>query len=163
MKWQNWMTLLGGAALGVTAQAEGQVAGTWIGGTQGPGGRGTVTLVLKVEGNVLTGTFGRGDRETEITRGSVEDGAVTFQVVVGRRGPGLSMSYTGRVVGDTLTLTPSFASPRRGRGPGPRGTPPPLKLMRQESPDAAIGARFDPPFAESRHRRSTISAETTGG
>ena len=138
MRWRYWTALLGAGVMGATARAEGQVAGTWVGGTQGPGGMGTVTLVLHVEGSVLTGTFGRGGRETEITQGSVEDGAVTFQVIMGRMGRGFSMNYAGELVGDTLTLTPSFAGgpagppgPRRGRGPGPRGTPPPLKLTRK--------------------------------
>ncbi len=118
MKRQHWLALVAAASMGVTAQAQGQVAGTWVGETQGRGGTQMVTLVLSVDGDMLTGTFAQGDQETEIAMGSVADGTVAFQRTVGR---GFTLTYAGEVEGDTLTLTPSFEGGRGGgRGDGQR-------------------------------------------
>jgi hypothetical protein len=61
------------------------------------------TLKLKLEAdNKLTGTIARGDQETKIEDGTFKDGEVTFKVTRERNGQKFTLTYTGKVEGDTL-------------------------------------------------------------
>ena len=101
--------------LGLSVQAQSNVAGTWTGEAQGRGGTQEVTLVLAVDGNALTGTFTQGDQSAAISEGMVDGDTVSFQRTVGR---GFMLTYSGEVDGDTLTLTPMFDGGRGGGRPG---------------------------------------------
>ncbi|MBI3465365.1 MAG: hypothetical protein HY000_20255 [Planctomycetes bacterium] len=64
------------------------------------------TLKLKQEGEKLTGTAtGRGGTETEISDGTVKDGAVSFSVVRERDGQKFTTKYNGKLEGDSIKGT----------------------------------------------------------
>jgi hypothetical protein len=109
--WLQALALL--VVLGVSALAQSNIAGTWVGETQGRGGTQTVTLVLVVDGDELAGTFTQGEQEAEITEGAIDGNTVTFQRAIG---PDIVLTYTGEVDGNTLTLTPAFDGGRQGAG-----------------------------------------------
>ena len=108
-----------------------QGAGTWTGEAQGRGGGPQmVTVVLNGDG---TGTFKLGAQpEGELSEVMIDGDSVSFQRMVagrGGRGAGFTLTYTGEVEGDTLTLNISVEG-RGGRG-GRGGGPQPLVLTRQ--------------------------------
>lgn len=110
-------------------------AGKWMGETQGRGGPQQVTLQLKVDGAKLMGTYQQGEQPAaEIAEGKVVDAAtITFNRTLPGRGggEGFTISYTGKINGNELTLTPAFAGggPGGGGGGGGRG-PMPFTLKR---------------------------------
>ena len=124
-----------------------QVAGTWMGETQGRGGTQEITLMLTVDDNALTGTFKQGDQAAaDISDGTVEGDTIMFSrsLEFGGRGA-FNLSYTGEIDGDQLTLTVAFpeggfgggrggggrGDGGGGRGGGGRGAPMPIVLTRQ--------------------------------
>jgi hypothetical protein len=62
-------------------------------------------LVLKQEGEKLTGTLGAGERKAEIADGKVKGDEVTFTVTRERNGQQFKTNYKGKVEGDTLKGT----------------------------------------------------------
>jgi hypothetical protein len=92
------------------AQAADKAVGTWTWSTPGRNGgepRKT-TLVLKVEGEKLTGKIsapgrqGGQPQETEISEGKVKGNEVSCQVVREFNGNKMTMKYSGKVEGDTI-------------------------------------------------------------
>ena len=87
------------------------VDGTWTWSRPGrDGGEArTSTLVLKADGEKLTGkltTPGRGGGDpvaTDITEGTIKDGAISFKVSREFGGNTFVQTYTGKIAGDTLT------------------------------------------------------------
>ena len=78
---------------------------TWEGGMGGGGGNATTTLVLKQDGNKLTGTItGRGG-ETAIENGTVEGNAIKFAVTRDWNGTKVVTEYSGTLSGSDLKLT----------------------------------------------------------
>ena len=93
-----------------TQAADGTAAGDWTWSTPGRNGgepRKT-TLVLKVEGEKLTGKITSPGRQggepqaTEISEGKVKGSEVSFQVVREYNGNKFTMKYSGKLEGDTL-------------------------------------------------------------
>ena len=93
-----------------TQAAEGTAAGDWTWSTPGRNGgepRKT-TLVLKVEGEKLTGKITSPGRQggepqaTEISEGKVKGSEVSFQVVREFNGNKFTMKYSGKLEGDTI-------------------------------------------------------------
>jgi hypothetical protein len=117
------------SALSLIAFAQSGPAGKWTGETQGRQGPQTITLELKVDAAKLTGTFAQGTQPAaEITEGKIVDATtVSFKRSVQGRGGGapIEISYTGKIKGDEMTLTPTVA----GGGGGGRG-PTELTLTR---------------------------------
>lgn len=113
--------------------AQSGAAGKWMGETQGRGGPQQVTLQLKVDGEKLMGTYQQGDQAAaEIAEGKVVDAAtITFNRTLPGRGggEGFTISYTGKINGNELTLTPSGGRGGGGGGGGGRG-PMPFTLKR---------------------------------
>jgi len=105
-------------------------AGTWKGETQGRGGTQTMTLTLAVDGSALTGTFEQGPQSGPISEGAVDGTMISFQRNVEFGGNAVTLSYSGQIEGDTLTLTGGGRGGRGGAGGG-RGAPMPIVLMRQ--------------------------------
>jgi hypothetical protein len=95
------MTHLLVIALAATTLAAADVTGNWK-GTFTPDGRdpGPALLILKQEGNAVTGTAGPDENERHpIRSGTVKDDAVTFEVET----PGGVMKFTLKQTGDDLT------------------------------------------------------------
>jgi hypothetical protein len=103
--------------LGLTAAGFAQsVAGKWTGEQQGRGGTQPVTLDVKTEGSTLTGTLTTGENSVTIQDGMVMDGGkVMFKTTQSRNGNDVTISFTGEMKGDELTLT------RQGGGGGRNG------------------------------------------
>ena len=92
--------------------------GTWKWTQQGGGNNATPresTLVLKVDGDKLTGTLttpGRGNAAAtpvDITEGKIKDGDLSFKVVRKRQNNEITITYTGKLSGDTIAFTSEMA------------------------------------------------------
>jgi hypothetical protein len=94
------------------------IDGKWTAETQGRNGTVTQTLTLMSSGMNLTGTLdnGRG-MPVEIKEGMIHDSDVTFKVTTMGRNGEVTTTYTGKLDGDDLKLTPM----REGGGGGGRG------------------------------------------
>ncbi len=108
------------ASVGVVALAA-SIDGKWTVEQAGRGGGAatTSTLVLKSSGMTLTGSFdnGRGGMPVEISEGMIHDADVTFKVTgMGRDGTPQVTTYTGKLDGDDLKLTPMRAGGGGGGG-----------------------------------------------
>jgi hypothetical protein len=102
------------AMLALTASADDKKAdptGTWTWTTPGRNGGAdrTNTLTLKVEASKLTGKLatpargGGAPTETEIKEGKIDDGAISFAIIMERNGNSITNSYSGKISGDTIT------------------------------------------------------------
>lgn len=113
--------LLAAAALTtLTLTSYADPTGTWTWSRPGRDGGAEVvtTLKLKVAGEKLTGTItGRPDTENEITKGTVKDGAISFEVTREFNGNSFTSKYAGKVEGDSLkgTITSSRNGEERSR------------------------------------------------
>jgi len=76
-----------------------KVAGTWKVSVRGGAGSAEQTIVLKQDGNKITGTF-KGPRQSGALEGSVDGNTITFHVAT--RVP---LDYQGTVDGDTMKGT----------------------------------------------------------
>lgn len=106
-----------GAFAAVLALAAG-IDGKWTFERQGQNGTTTTTLTLKSSGMNLTGTLdnGRG-MPVEISEGMIHDSDVSFKVTtMGRDGNPQVTTYTGKLDGDDLKLTPMRAGGGGGGG-----------------------------------------------
>jgi len=84
-------------------------SGKWVFEQQGRGGTMQVTLSLKIDGAVLTGTVSQPGRdgnamETPISDGKVEGNNVSFTVKREFNGNSFVTSYKGTLDGDSLKL-----------------------------------------------------------
>jgi hypothetical protein len=94
-------------ALSGSLYARDDPAGTWrIEATpQMP----SVTLVLDVNGSVVTGTLKQGEQpEEQVSEGTVDGDVITFKRIVDSPQGAVTISYVGELDGDTMTLTRSF-------------------------------------------------------
>lgn len=109
------------ALVGVLAFAAG-VDGKWTFEQQGRNGTTTQTLMLKSSGMNLTGTLdnGRGGMPVEIKEGMIHEADVTFKVTTMGRNGEVTTTYSGKLDGDSLKLTPM----REGGGGGGGGRAP---------------------------------------
>src|SRR5262245_59464376 len=90
-----WLTTL-------TVFAE-NVAGNWKGSYPGRDGQTREsTIVLKVEGEKLTGTVSGQRGESEIKEGIIKGADISFSVVRNFGGNEVTVKYKGKVVGDTI-------------------------------------------------------------
>jgi hypothetical protein len=78
--------------------------GTWKWSVERNGEKIETTLKLKLEGDKLSGTLtGRDGKETAIEEASYKDGELKFQVKRERNGNTITIKYSGKVEGDTIT------------------------------------------------------------
>jgi len=94
-------------------------AGTWTWKLTTQNGREIEsTLVLKLDGEKLTGTLSRGggQRTTDIANGSFKDDEVSFEVTAERGGTKRTTKYKGKVEGDTIKGTQQGSRPDGGEG-----------------------------------------------
>lgn|SRR5690242_3550124 len=86
----------------LTVLAE-NVTGTWKGTYPGRDGQTREsTLVLKAEGEKLTGTVAGGRGESEIKDGTIQGSDISFSVVRNFGGNEVTVKYKGKVVGDAI-------------------------------------------------------------
>ncbi len=92
-----------GAILAMVAD-DAKPEGTWKWSFERNGEKLETTLKLKAEGDKLTGTItGRDGKESAIEEGSFKDGEVKFQVTRERDGNKITIKYSGKISGDTIT------------------------------------------------------------
>jgi hypothetical protein len=93
--------LLFASGLALAADEPAKVAGTWKVSVSGATGSAEQTIVLKQDGNKITGTF-KGPRQSGPLEGTVEGKNISFHVST--RVP---LDYKGTVDGDTMKGTMS--------------------------------------------------------
>jgi hypothetical protein len=77
--------------------------GTWKGSYPGRDGQTREsTIVLKAEGEKLTGTVAGGRGESEIKDGTIKGGDISFSVVRNFGGNDVTVKYKGKLVGDAI-------------------------------------------------------------
>ena len=77
--------------------------GTWKGSYPGRDGQTREsTIVLKAEGEKLTGTVAGGRGESEIKDGTIKGGDISFSVVRNFGGNDVTVKYQGKLVGDAI-------------------------------------------------------------
>ncbi len=87
------------------------VTGKWTAEVQGQGGNTrTMTIVLKADGAILTGSVSGRQSDTPISDGKVDGDNISFSVVREMQGNKIKINYTGTVSGAEI----KFKSQREG-------------------------------------------------
>src|SRR6478735_7647233 len=89
------------------ASAQKTVAGDWDATFNTPGGPQPLKLILKVDGEKLTGTAKRSRGDVALT-GTVKGDDITFAYTIEYNGNAVTLTFTGKVKGDTMSGTVSF-------------------------------------------------------
>lgn len=91
------------------------VSGAWTGIFRTrEGGAFETNLVLKADGNNLTGTFQQGNSdEMQIENGKINGDQISFTLTRGTGDNAHQISYTGKVAGNTMKLTMQVAGATR--------------------------------------------------
>ena len=87
--------------------AQRSVAGDWDAVFNTPGGPQSLGLILKVDGEKLTGTAKRSRGDVPLT-GTIKGDDITFSYTVEYNGNAVTLSFTGKVKGDTMSGTVWF-------------------------------------------------------
>ncbi len=97
---------------GSALAAEANATGTWKSTFKRQDGTEmTTTFKLKQDGEKLTGTVsGRNNTQTEISDGKLKDGTVSFKVVRKTDNGEFTMSYEGKLDGDTIKGKSKFGT-----------------------------------------------------
>lgn len=90
---------------GVAAQTS--VAGEWDASFNTPGGPRSFKLVLSVDGEKLTGTAKRSAGDVPVT-GTIKGDDIAFSYTIAYNGNSVTLSYVGKVSGDSMGGTVSF-------------------------------------------------------
>jgi hypothetical protein len=85
----------------LTVGAAGDVSGNWKLTIETPNGPGSPSVVLKQEGEKLTGTY-KGRFGESPLEGTVKDKDIKFTVKVNAQGQELLIEYAGTLEGDTM-------------------------------------------------------------
>lgn len=89
------------------SSAQTSITGEWDGAFETPGGSRPFKLVLKVDGEKLTGTAKRSSGDVPIT-GTVKGSDITFAYTINYGGNDLTMTFSGKISGDTMSGSVSF-------------------------------------------------------
>ena len=89
------------------ASAQKTVAGEWDAQFNTPGGPQALKLILKVDGEKLTGTAKRSRGDVALT-GTVKGDDITFAYTIEYNGNAVTLTFTGKIKGDTMAGTVSF-------------------------------------------------------
>lgn len=90
---------------GTSAQTS--VAGDWDGSFNTPGGTRPFKFVLVVDGEKLTGTAKRPNGDVPLT-GTIKGDVINFSYTINYGGNDLTLMYSGKVAGDSMSGTVSF-------------------------------------------------------
>lgn len=97
--------MLAGCLATITMMAA-DATGKWTAEMQGRNGNTqTVTMNLKADGAMLTGTVSGRMGDTDISAGKVDGTTITFDVVREFNGNKITTHYTGMLDGDTIHFT----------------------------------------------------------
>jgi alpha-galactosidase len=110
-----------------SAPASADISGTWIAKTTTPMGDLEIVYRLKVVDGKITGSQGLPFGDSPIIDGQVTGDTFHFTVALERFGNIQNREVTGKIVGDTLMLTPALPGPPPGIG-APGGAAPPAGL-----------------------------------
>ena len=91
-------------ALSPTAYSQ-TINGTWMGSFDSQIGEQAYTFELQADGETLTGQIKTGDRDTEVTEGTVDGNMVAFVEDILFQGMPLQINFEGTLDGDELRLT----------------------------------------------------------
>lgn len=89
------------------ASAQTSVAGDWDAVFNTPGGPRPFKLILKVDGEKLTGTAKRSSGDVPIS-GTIKGNDITFAYTISYNGNDVTLTYAGKVNGDTMAGTVMF-------------------------------------------------------
>jgi len=89
------------------ASAQKTVAGEWDAQFNTPGGPQPLKLILKVDGEKLTGTAKRSRGDVALN-GTVKGDDITFAYTIEYNGNAVTLTFTGKIKGDTMAGTVSF-------------------------------------------------------
>ncbi len=123
-------TLCNASAVAAVAQAQSvgsipDISGTWIAKRTSPMGEMEIVYKLKVTNGKITGSQGLPFGDSPITDGEVSGDSFHFTVELESFGDIQKREVTGKIIGDTLVLTPVFPARPPGAGGPPNGAPPP--------------------------------------
>jgi alpha-galactosidase len=107
-----------------TTGATPDISGTWIAKRTSPMGEMEIVYKLKVTNGKITGSQGLPFGDSPITDGVVSGDSFHFTVELESFGDIQKREVTGKIVGDTLVLTPAFPARPPGSGGPPNGAPP---------------------------------------
>ena len=99
LAWLSIWALLAASSFAFAAAEPVNVAGTWKIAVAGQSGSAEQTIVLKQDGNKITGTF-KGPRQSGTLEGLVDGNKVTFHV-----NTRVGLDYKGTVDGDSMKGT----------------------------------------------------------
>jgi hypothetical protein len=94
-----WIVLLAASGLSFAPDEPANVAGTWSITVSGEAGSANQTIVLKQDGNKITGTFS-GPRQSGTLEGAVLGNKISFHV-----NARIPLDYKGTVAGDNMNGT----------------------------------------------------------
>jgi hypothetical protein len=89
------------------ATAQKSVAGDWDAEFNTPGGPQPLKLIIKVDGEKITGTAKRSRGDVAIS-GTIKGDDITFGYTIEYNGNAVTLTFTGKVKGDTMGGTVSF-------------------------------------------------------
>ena len=89
------------------ASAQKSVAGEWDATFNTPGGPQALKLIFNVDGEKLTGTAKRSRGDVALT-GTIKGDDITFSYTIDYNGNPVTVTFTGKVKGDTMGGTVSF-------------------------------------------------------
>jgi hypothetical protein len=95
------------ALFAIAASAQTSVAGDWDGSFNTPGGARPFKLILKVDGEKLSGTVKRASGDVPLT-GTIKGDVINFSYTINYGGNDLTLIYSGKVAGDSMSGTVSF-------------------------------------------------------
>jgi hypothetical protein len=90
-----------------SVSAQKSVAGEWDAVCNTPGGPQPLKLVLKVDGEKLTGTANRSRGDVQLT-GTIKGDDISFAYSIDYNGSPVTITFTGKVKGDTMGGTVFF-------------------------------------------------------
>ncbi len=97
--------VLVGAGSGFAQTAS--VDGDWDGGFETPGGARPFKITLKMDGEKLSGTVKRPTGDVPLT-GTIKGSDISFGYTINYGGNDLTLSFAGKVTGETMGGTLSF-------------------------------------------------------
>lgn len=90
-----------------SSSAQTSVTGDWDGSFNTPGGARPFKLVLKADGDKLSGTVKRASGDVALT-GTIKGDVINFSYTINYGGNDLTLIYSGKVTGDAMSGSVSF-------------------------------------------------------